>query len=467
MEGFGGSARPVDSRSGGGGLVPGAGLREPRARPWRRKTAGTVTLGLGALLLTACSSAATAPTQRESPPGGSATTAAGSGTASTTTTTTTTAAPPTTTTTTPAGGRASETACLSSGTGAAGAAGTSSAASIQFVSPGIGFAAGGGEVLATTDAGGAWTVELRTASALGQLDFVSATDGWIPSGAGLLATTDGGHCWVDLGSGGTARIDAVHFYSPTDGWGLAGSGLPVGGVAGPGDPITHGAAGATLVATTDGGRSWHSVPGSPRGVQSACTSGGTVGFASTEGRIWRTADGGASWSVVANPGGLSTGGNDPAVIELSCAGATGAWAVVNSRQGAAGTVPWAIYASPSGTSWTPVAQAMLGPAAASRAPGSTAGQLSPITPTLAAATGFTPAEGRDGTANLAFYRASGRVSSGPLIVPSLGVPEALAFVSSAEGFAIGDTTPAGAPQLVLMATTDGGATWHVQAHLGG
>ncbi len=466
MEGFGGSARPVDSRSGGGGLVPGAGLREPRARPWRRKTAGAVTLGLGALLLTACSSAATAPTQRESPPGGSATTAAGSGTASTTTTTTTTAAPPTTTTTTPAGGRAATAACLASGTGAAGA-GASASASIQFVSPETGFAAGGGELLATTDAGSVWRVELRTATALGQLDFVSATDGWIPSGAGLLATTDGGRCWVDLGSGGTARIDAVHFFSPTAGWGLAGSGLPLGGAAGPGYPFAHGPASATLVATTDGGRTWQAVQGAPSGIQSACTSDGTIGFASTEGRIWRTADGGASWSVVANPAGLSTGGNDPAVIELSCAGATGAWAVVNSREAAAGTEPWAIYASSDGTSWTPVAQAMLGPVAASRAPGSSAGQLSPITPTLAAATGFTAAEGRDGTASVGVYRANGGVAAAPVAVTGLGVPEALAFVSPEQGWAIGNTTLFGSPHLVLMATTDGGATWHVQAHLGG
>jgi hypothetical protein len=356
---------------------------------------------------------------------------------------------------------------VASGTATSGAAGASGAASVQFVSAETGFAAGGGEVLATGDAGGAWTVELRTATTLGQLDFVSAEDGWIPTGAGLLGTTDGGRCWVDVGSDGTARIDAVHFFSPSDGWGLAGSGLSLGGAAGPGYPFAHGPASATLVATTDGGRSWQPVPGAPSGVQSACTSDGIVGFASTEGRIWRTTDGGRRWSVVANPARLSTEGNDPAVIELSCAGATGAWAVVNSRQAAAGTEPWAIYASPSGTSWTPVAQAMLGPATASRAPGSSAGQLSLITPTLAAATGFTAAEGRDGTADVALYRATGAVASGPVAMPGFGIPEALAFVSSTEGFAIGDASLAGVPHLVLMATTDGGATWHVQAHLGG
>jgi len=464
-EGLYGSARLVDARSGGGDLPAAAAPGQPRSRPRRRQGVGALTLGLGALLLAACSSPAATPTPRGSPPASTATTAAGSGAAGSTTSTT--AASPTTSTTTPPGGRASATSCLTSGSGAAGAAGTSPAASIQFVSPETGFAAAGGEVLTTTDAGADWAVELRTASALGQLDFVSAEDGWIPSAAGLLATTDGGRCWVNLGSGGTARVDAVHFFSPTDGWGLAGSGLPLGGVAAPGVPITHGPAGATLMATTDGGRSWQPVPGAPSGVQSACTSGGVVGFASTEGRIWRTSNGGRSWSVVANPAGLSTGSADPAVIELSCAGAAGAWAVVNSRLGAAGTVPWAIYASPTGTSWTLVAQAMLGPATAGRAPGSTAGQLSPITATLAAATGFTPAEGRAGTANLAIYQASGDVVRSPVAVPGLGLPEALAFVSSAQGYAIGDATPFESPHLVLLATTDGGATWHVQAHLGG
>jgi len=157
------------------------------------------------------------------------------------------------------------------------------------------------------------------------VDFVSADDGWllVNSGEGfgqytaLYRTTDGGATWAGLlsaqswysgpGKSGTwAGLD-LSFASTNDGWLLAGMGPGAGS-----EP-------KELLATTDGGTTWHLVAspsalplptGTDQSVMMVFTSA-TKGFITASNTnaqtspptafLFETSDGGRSWHQVALP----------------------------------------------------------------------------------------------------------------------------------------------------------------------
>jgi len=173
------------------------------------------------------------------------------------------------------------------------------------------------DVLYSGDGGRTWTK--RATTDLKDISFVSATDGWgvgdvFPTGAQRLASThDGGRTWqshaVPCPAGADTATD-VSFVSPLHGWllctGMGGAGNENRAVL----ETTNGAAtwnavaGAMLSGPTTG--SGMSVAGYPTGIAFLADGHGWMWSDRAEGLL-ATDDGGHSWHVAGHvPDGAST-----------------------------------------------------------------------------------------------------------------------------------------------------------------
>ena len=199
---------------------------------------------------------------------------------------------------------------------------------VRFISSRTGFAAGAAwlpaqdrpswRLYATSNAGRSWRLRSAppldagqqvsglwmTASGLG-LMLVSSGYTWpqVSSGVAPLAlwqTHDGGRTWTRLRTvplPSLQLLDGASFIRSGGSW--------------------HGwLFGSTgLKATTDSGRTWHSLPGAPRlnGVDFVNANFGVGWRGPHNGRIelWRTADGGHHWHRLSAPPALATGFNSP------------------------------------------------------------------------------------------------------------------------------------------------------------
>ena len=166
-----------------------------------------------------------------------------------------------------------------------------------LVGPAYGIAAGMGyvgmELWHTTDAGHVWTrvyqIPGSSITAVSPVTFTSATTGWMTEQKGnnnriLLHTTNAGHAW---------------------------SQVPLTGVAPPdGTPIFHGASGVLFVRnkkyevmeSTDSGQNWgrpQYIPASKSGLSIFKVSAVNpqVLWNSTGNTLWRTVNGGRTWTV--------------------------------------------------------------------------------------------------------------------------------------------------------------------------
>ena len=163
-------------------------------------------------------------------------------------------------------------------------------ASVQFVSPTLGWAVGfNGLILNTTDAGESWnTQESGVISCLESVSFVDASTGWacgLLPGA-IVKTTDGGATWTPQTNGvdGNEDIDAVRFVDHQTGW-YVGYGFDTAAVG-------------VIKKSTDGGVSW--VPQSSNSSVALLglgflspTTGWVVGSAGT---LLKTTNGGSVWA---------------------------------------------------------------------------------------------------------------------------------------------------------------------------
>lgn len=154
-------------------------------------------------------------------------------------------------------------------------------------------------VARTVDGGKTWTTGTRLC-AIGQcvpsVSFVSATAGWAATANGIFATHDAGETWQrQVPARGPGPLRAVHFVSPTTGYAL---------------PQLHR---DTLVATADGGSTWHAVSPvgglPPNAAGSPAPSaqglwflpGGATGWVWNDQALAVTADGGATWRALPPP----------------------------------------------------------------------------------------------------------------------------------------------------------------------
>jgi photosystem II stability/assembly factor-like uncharacterized protein len=159
-----------------------------------------------------------------------------------------------------------------------------------------------GMILHTTNGGFQWLEQTSgTINGLNTVLFRDRMNGWAGGdGKTIVRTTDGGATWMQavLPTGqGNPGINGIDFTSTTDGW-ATGSGSMMGSTGG------------SLYRSTDGGATWTYVQAlSASGLDIAFVSGGSSGFITgSGGLILSTSNGGSSWSSVAS--GTTRGLND-------------------------------------------------------------------------------------------------------------------------------------------------------------
>ncbi|HVH64725.1 MAG TPA: hypothetical protein VM674_01725 [Candidatus Acidoferrum sp.] len=327
-------------------------------------------------------------------------------------------------------------------------------ASIQMVGPHLGWAVGSQGIYATTD-GTHWTRQYASSDPLVGVDFISSTTGWAVAAHNLLGTTDGGRTWHPLGEA-AQWIRSVHFVNPSQGWGIAGGDQPIveHGVLIPGN-------GATVVTSSDGGRSWVNAA-SPANPETVCFSDASHGWLSAgAGTIYKSQDAGHTWNQSLQMVSSETGLIGWARIE--CAAPSALWVLWAPGGAAAGHSPYVVYATTNGVKWRTV---MAEPGTIGNSlpgvpagPGSYPGSFSVVDPSDAVFVGDTPPANASDTVI---------VSNGGATLNRTGaVPwgETLdaAFVSTSMGWVI---TVDSRGNDVIVATTDGGYKWAQQLAVG-
>ena len=157
-----------------------------------------------------------------------------------------------------------------------------------------------GQLWDSTDGGRAWVP--RAAGEAGcsdaaDLHFVDASRGWLHKCGAAWRSSDGGRSWAPLPN---APADTAHlqFVDAQLGFAVSRRVSPRLG------PLPAFSCTGALQVTRDGGDSWAAVP---TRFGSSCTTmafgpGGVALAITAEGSLWRSADAGASWSVVTVPG---------------------------------------------------------------------------------------------------------------------------------------------------------------------
>jgi hypothetical protein len=329
----------------------------------------------------------------------------------------------------------------------------------QFVSATQGWAVGQNAILATTDGGAHWTTQLSGPLNLTSVDFVNGQDGWAVGTTGLLATTDGGAVWTALAEP-CPVIRSVHFISPAAGYAVAG-GSDVAGT----DPEVPGAGGEVL-ATVDGGHSWHALP-APPDAQTVCFSDPQHGWLGASGQLYRTSDGGQRWTVLTSSAG-SLGGGQGALMSVECAGPGSAWALRTGPGAAMSQQPHVGYHADQSGATALFAELYFqtpGATPTAPAPGSYAGPFSALSPSAAVFIDNCAACGA-GTAPWDLVTNSGATLAKEGNVGDITDAEAASFVSAEVGWVAGTEMTFQAAgtrsQQRIVATTDGGRSWHIQ-----
>ena len=162
--------------------------------------------------------------------------------------------------------------------------------SVTFVDVAMGWAAGRGVILGTTDGGKSWHAEWTGTRSISSLTAVDRVHAWglasgttAPAAHWLVRTADGGRTWTMTTLPRAFR--AIAFTTHLAGWAV------VGGItettAGPG----------RLERTVDAGTHWRSATLTAP-VTSVCFASPSLGWAAGGVGIYRTLDGGRRWTRV-------------------------------------------------------------------------------------------------------------------------------------------------------------------------
>lgn len=320
-----------------------------------------------------------------------------------------------------------------------------------MVGPHLGWAVGAYAIFGTAD-GTHWSKQYASTEQFVGVDFVSATTGWAVGVRTLLGTTDGGHSWRSLGEP-SAPLRSVHFISPLRGWGIAGGTNLVN---------NHGTllpeAGGSLVVSTDGGVSWANLmsPGDPESVCFSDAGHGWLGTAS--GRIFASNDAGQTWSQADEVWQSGTGVGLEVVMQ--CAAPSAVWIAATIDNGAAGHLPYVVYAGQDATHWRTV-MAEAGTAGSVLAgvpagPGTHPGSFSVVDGADAVFIGDGPASM---VSQCVIASSGGAVLQRTGSIANSSETFAAAFVSLASGWVL---TRNANGDYVVDATTDGGYHWSQQ-----
>lgn len=303
-----------------------------------------------------------------------------------------------------------------------------------------------GQVFATADGGGTWTLVQKTFNAVrpgvAAFTFASDTTGWValdqgagPIGGGLKVTSDGGATWTWIGQ--------------IRNWSIADLSVdPTGGVWAVSD-LPNGA--NFLVHSTDEGKTWTQVLPAPAPTADVTFfpggDGYGLGMPSDPQALLSTVNGGASWEIVGrlpvlNPSGLSfANGKDGYAIGSVRSSAYDVLAIVRTTDGGH---TWKSVGSHNITPDVPATQPLL--------------QAFPSGNVLAEIEVFPDAVVLKRTSN-------GLARAFSLKTPP-GSISLFSFPTETDGFYALETTQKSAtygkaqPEIVLSGTTDGGSTWN-------
>lgn len=329
------------------------------------------------------------------------------------------------------------------------------------MSPSRGWAVGRGAILATTDGGAHWAAQLAGRLDLTTVDFVNASDGWAVGTGSLLATTDGGAHWAQLAEP-CPLIRSVHFTSAADGYAVAGgNGTVVGGF---GTEIPD--LGGVVLVTRDGGHTWARTA-APANAQTVCYSGAQDGWLGANGQLYRTGDGGRSWTAMTSPPSTNQAGY-VAEMSVQCAGPAAAWAVRSGPGAGMSQQPHVAYhADASGVTAIYAEQYYrLHGDPATSSPGAYSGPFSALSASSAVFIDSCAPCGA-GTAPWAVATNSGAALAERGNVGGLTFADAAAFLSPQSGWVAGTYSEFPAKgksryQQRIVATSDGGKTWHTE-----
>lgn len=184
---------------------------------------------------------------------------------------------------------------------------------IRFPSAQVGVAVGtGGTIRRSTDGGATWQgVTSGTGSDFGALSFADSMIGWATAGGGtIMKTTDGGATWTPQAAPFNSDINGVYAVDANNVWAVGNAGA-----------ILH---------TSDSGANWSRQPdrtASLTGVFFFDTSTGLVSGDPTPptSNMWRTSDGGATWTRVNVPI------FGPAIQAIKFINGSRGWAAVEER----------------------------------------------------------------------------------------------------------------------------------------
>jgi photosystem II stability/assembly factor-like uncharacterized protein len=332
---------------------------------------------------------------------------------------------------------------------------------VEFVSSSQGWAVGQDAILATTDGGLRWARQLTGRLNLTAVDFISAADGWAVGSDSLLVTHDGGAHWAPLAEP-CPLIRSVHFTSAADGYAVAGGNVTAVGGFGTEIPNT----GGVVLVTHDGGHTWAKTA-APANAQTVCFSGGQAGWLGANGQLYRTADGGKSWTALTSAPPTNEG---PYVAEMSvqCAGTEDAWAVRSGPGAGMSQQPHLGYhAGASGVTAIYAEQYYhLAGDPTRNSPGAYSGPFSALSPSSAVFIDSC-APCNAGTAPWAVASEAGTALAEQGNVGGINFADAAAFLSPQTGWVTGtywDVPAKGKSryQQRIVATSDGGKTWQTQ-----
>jgi len=313
--------------------------------------------------------------------------------------------------------------------------------SLQMVSAVKGFAVDNTSVLVTDD-GHTWTARYTGDDRMISVDAVGADHAWALGQDVVLATGDGGRTWHPVGEPDQGTLRMVHFIDGQNGWGTTAG---------------H------LYRTADGGQTW-TRRDAPCGGEAVCFTGPDDGWAAEGPHVYRSTDGGDTWqpAFTVPSDGIDFPFNAQSIhaAQLECEPGV-AW-VYFTAAASGSHIGYAAYRGTAAGQWTPVMkEPEAGPQKVSApAGGSSPAPMSVINADSAVFATFTPLGSAAGPLQITVATNGGRLGPGRPIT-GLFSATAVDFLSPTTGWVIG-AKAGSTPIDAILATTDGGQTWQEQ-----
>ena len=294
-----------------------------------------------------------------------------------------------------------------------------------------------GEIWKSTDGGTSWRrQDSGTTSDLEAVDFVDSQVGYAVGLAGILKTVDGGATWVEQSTAVTGTFADVDFADAMNGVVISKSGV--------------------VLSTKNGGTTWTAAPW-PGELRDLVLVNAQTGWAVGPNEIYKTADGGVTWTAQISGVGWN-------LIGVDFVDSQNGWAV-----GVSGTV---LRTADGGVTWTPCTPTTPGLAAVQFLDAQTGYVVNGVGPVLKTVNGglsWTSTQLQPGLVALSFVdtetgwvislvdktifkTSNGGTSWSATNSPAEAALVGVDFVDASTGWVVGQGT-------TVLATKNAGSTW--------